>query len=167
MHSRNVLLLILATGIAVAGVGLYATSLLSDDADESFAGLPTSVPFVPAPGAPTPGPSPTPIRFTGEPLLSEDQARHSFESAIVAYTDSAATVQVRSVALRQTGELGHQADLIDPAYPVWVIDATGSFHARSTPRGVPLPRFTGARVLIDGVTGRLLGVELTGQTGVQ
>lgn len=161
MNGRTLLLVMVLA--AIVG-GITATRvLLTSGAGGIAATQPTSLPFVPAPGAGiTPGPTLTPIpRPDSAVQITATKARE------LGVRVSGGDVEdgTVSVTLEEAGDYSyfksHEAD-----YPVWIWTAKGAFHPSYGPRGVGRTEYQSARIFIDAITGEVMRVQLRDEVPV-
>jgi hypothetical protein len=148
---------------ALVVVSITARLWTASHAEVAVAGHPTDLPYVPAPGAPTPGPTPTLVAapLESQPLFSEEYAAEELKTVANAYGSlsgaDVATVQAKA------GDYEGAFPFLAPDYPLWVATGTGTFHPRTAPPGTPYIEYARITIYVDAVTGRVPRVQLTDQ----
>ena len=67
-----------------------------------------------------------------------------------------------STVLALAGDFPQQRTSLADDYPLWLVSATGSFQPRSVPPGAVPPQFSKVTILIDAISGRVVGTQLSG-----
>ena len=110
--------------------------------------------------AQAPPPTSTPISPTGAPVLTRDAVRRialrQLDNAGTAVASSIVLEQHPVSAVPEAQISGHSAD-----YPLWVVSASGVFRPDRWPAGVALMEFRRIVLFLDGVTGDVLGEEMS------
>jgi hypothetical protein len=157
------LLSIVGVAAVVAMLVLVHRVTTSPDVPSSSASQPTAVADVRARGAPTAGPTGTPI------ALQEDAERITAEAASGAALKSADSVDGGSVtsSLATAGDYPSRFPAHHSDYPIWVVEATGTFRPSfGLPRAVSRS-YSSATIYVDAATvlaehkPRIMGVHLS------
>jgi hypothetical protein len=155
--------LLLLGVLILAAVGMTAYKAFSTtESGVVVAGHPTDLPYVPAPGAPTPGPTPTPIAPPADSaLISEEKAAELLTKWAEGY-GTLSSSPFESVEA-QAGDYEGDFPLLAPDYPLRIVTGAGTFHPRSAPPGTQLTEYGRISIWIDAITGAVLSVQLSDQ----
>ena len=151
-------LILVAVPLGVLALAVVASlTLHSQRPSEIEAGQPTDLPDVSAPGAPTAGPTLTPIpRPTETALISADTAQAhalSGEEAVESFEST----------LADAGDYPSLFASHEDDYPIWVITAHGRFRPffGGPPGANARARvFSSATFYVDAITGQVMGEQL-------
>ncbi len=166
MNARWKVTLLLGISAAVVVAVFASKALLSPGAERTVAEEAPALPFGSAPGAPTPGPTSTPIAAPeGAALITEDEARDIGLRSAQAHTPQGAVgpdaeAAIVSVDLGTAGDGGGMA-LYDEDYPVWRVSATGTFISGFGQAGTEIRQYNKITFRVDALDGSIMGFQLT------